>query len=232
MARALIVLIAFLLFLPLTTAAKDGPLVITGSVVEIDVAGPMNRIQINKDDPREGYRFERAETWFEVMIQLKYCNRGEEKLIVPLRTAFPNEMTKVLFLNIPSTNSSPAATVIGRASRKHNDFVESFVRNLRSSFPYGFTTIDADTCVEAFDKVSIPKGFLIESLKNPIKNQPDIEFIRPEYQYFKLQYSFSLKDSKSVAEAKERWKRFGKLLTSGDGNFFFETDVIVNKLPD
>jgi len=57
-----------------------------------------------------------------------------------------------------------------------------------------------------------------------------------EHPYFKIRYSLSLKDrpesSEPMADAQRRWKQFGKLFLNSDGDFFFETDIIINKLPD
>jgi hypothetical protein len=59
-----------------------------------------------------------------------------------------------------------------------------------------------------------------------------VESVVPDHPYFKIQYSLSMRDRLPTIEAKERWKGFGELLTTADGDFLFETDLIMNKIPE
>ncbi|MEQ1603843.1 MAG: hypothetical protein ABL999_03160 [Pyrinomonadaceae bacterium] len=225
----------FLIAVASTTMLAQGKdLVITGSVSEVKISGIGNYVLVDPKNEWGGRHYERSQTWFGMALRLTYCNRGDVNVIVPLPLAFPNQMTKLLFLDIPSSSGSPVKTVVGKVSPQYgrSTFDEKSVDDLKSSTPpHNFKIIEPDTCYEYVGSLAIESGFKVDVIKREI-NKHDVEYARPEYPYFRLQYGFAMKDTLPVAEAKARWSKFGKLVTSSDGDFFFETDVILNKLPD
>jgi len=222
---------AALLVLSATAIAQHSDVAITGSVREVKVAGRLDRVLINPKNEFEGSRFERKETWFEVYLNLNYCNRGDVNLIVPLRRAFPNTNTIIEFLDIPSPGAKVSATVTGKDFGQKSVFMERFLSDLKGPLPQEFKVIEPNTCYESTDMVRLDSGYKVDVLETAM-NQWPIEFARAEHPYFRLQYSFSMKDTLPVYEARARWGRIGKLVTTADGDFFFKTDVIINKLPD
>ena len=217
-----------------TLLAQGKDLVITGSVSGVKVSGIGKMVRIDPKDEWARYRYLRSDTWFEMDLRLTYCNRGDVSMIVPLRWAFPKQMTKLLFLDLPSSSSSAAKTVIQKKELPQfgRSFDERFIDDLkRTSPPRYFKIIEADTCYEDVGPLAVESGFKVD-VKQLEVNKRDVEFARPEHPYFKLQYGLSMIDTLPVAEAKTRWSKFGKLVTSSDGDFFFETDVIINKRPD
>jgi len=231
MRKVAISLVFLLAAVSTTMFAQSKDLVITGSVASVKISGIGSVVRIDPKTEWAGHRYERSETWFEIDLRLTYCNRGDVSVIVPSRRVFPNQMTKLLFLDLPSSSGSPARTVVGKLfPGSDRNFGEKFIDILKGSTP-PFQIIDPDKCFESFDRLLIDSGFTVD-VRSREKNKPDVEFARPEHPYFKLQYGFSMKDPLPVAEAKTRWSKFGRLVTSADGDFFFETDVIINKLPD
>lgn len=214
--------------------AQSKDLVITGSVSGVNISGIGKYVLVDPKNEWGGRHYERSETWYNMALRLTFCNRGDINLIVPLPSAFPDQMKKLLFLDIPSSSSSPVKTVAGKVLPQYGrrSFDESFIDDLKSPAPpHNFKTIEPDTCYEYVGGLTVESGFKVDVKQREI-NKPDVEYARPEYPYFRLQYGFSMKDTLPVAEAKSRWSKFGKLVTSSDGDFFFQTDVILNKLPD
>ena len=226
--------LVFLIAVASTTLLAQGKdLLITGSVSGVKISGIGNYVLIDAKNEWAGRHYERSQTWFAMAVRLTYCNRGDVNVIVPLPVAFPNQMTKLLFLDIPSSSSISVKTVPGKVSPQYGrSFDERFIEDLKGSTPpANFKIIEPDTCYEYVGSLAIESGFKVDVVKRET-NKPDVEYARPEYPYFRLQYGFSMKDTLAVAEAKARWSKLGKLVTSSDGDFFFETDVILNKLPD
>lgn len=97
---------------------------------------------------------------------------------------------------------------------------------------YNFAIVEPSRCYESGDTISVKSGYKLEVRPSVDRFKWPLEFAIPQHFYFKIQYSLSMKDSLPVADAKQRWSSFGKLLTTADGDFFLETSVIINKLSD
>lgn len=216
--------------------AQKSPLVITGAVSEVKVAGIVIPIPMDKDNPwKQPYqRYERKDLWFDIVLHLQFCNQGEVNLIIPTSSSFRPGNTKILFLELPSSDSRVSAAVSRNAPWMGSDTMPAFLKELEKAEPslHGFAIIEPGTCYSPSDWISVRSGYKLGERPSGNKFKPHIEVAIPEHSYFKIQYSLSMKDSLPVSEAKRRWSSFGKLLTTADGDFFFETDVIINKLPD
>lgn len=220
----------FVLLLVLSTSVftQKSPLMITGSVSSVTPAGPRKEpYSWNKGIPQ------RTETYFNVTIRMQYFNRGDEPLIVPTPDRFIGTK-KILFLEIPSPDSSVSETSEEWNRPESKDLMPGFIAALQNRFgpmEY-FKKIEPKESIEFMVTFRAKSGFSIEHRETKDPRKPYLEVTIPKYPYFKIQYSLSMKDPLPVAEAKTRWSKFGKLVTSSDGDFFFETDVIINKLPD
>lgn len=212
--------------------AQKSPLTITGAITGVKVEGPRVPIPIDVKDPK--YPYERMDPYFDISVKLQYCNRGEVALIVPMSRAFPNEKKKILFLELPATDSEVSEAVSGFVYSGGRDATPWFVEELGKPEPsrYLFAKIGPGQCYESGDQISVRSGFKFEVRPNVERLSAPIELAIPEHSYFKLQYTLSMKDSLPVSEAKQRWSQFGKLLTNADGDFFLETEFIINKLPN
>ena len=109
-----------------------------------------------------------------------------------------------------------------------------FLKELEKPEPSksSFAIIEPGRCYESGDFISVKSGYRVEVWPSYDKSKRPLEFAIPEHSYFKIQYSMTMKDSLPVADAKRRWSGIGKLLTTGDGDFFLETEFIINKLAD
>lgn len=229
----------FLVFLTLTLSAsffaQKSPLVITGTVLEVKVDGLRDVKPNLEKKPYDGAPyFKRTETWYSINLKLQYHNRGDEPLIILAPNYFIGTK-KLLFLDIPSPDSMVSAVADEWEWNYpgEKDLMPKFVDSLEGRVPgIHFKTIAPGQYFETFQTFRAKSGFKIDARPNRDPRQPNVEFAIPEYKYFKIQYSLSMKDPLPVAEAKARWSKFGKLVTSADGDFFFETEVIINKLPD
>lgn len=213
--------------------SQSSPLTITGTVTEVRVQPGLVPV-IDEKNPWGDLRFERQggmEPWFNVSIHLQYCNRGEIALIVPVPLSLTNKM---IFLELPSADSKGVMAVSPAHSYTGFDTMPAFITELERLEPLklSFATIEPSTCYGANVTLAVKSGFKVKEVSVIEKRRAPISIAIPEYPYFRLQFSRSMKDSLPVSEAKQRWKHFGKLLTTSDGDFFFESDYIVNKLPE
>lgn len=230
------VLSIFGLMASLHAAAQESPLVITGTVTEVKVSPPLTPV-LDKNQPWGPPSYERKDTWFDVYVVIQFCNKGDIAVIVPTSRSFLRGTTKILFLELPSSDSKVTASATrnyGRDMWRGSDPLILFLEDLKKPEPpfWGFATIEPGTCYDSGDTISIMSGYKLETRPVIDRSKPPVEVAIPEHAYFKVQYSISMKDSLPVSEAKRRWGHTGKLLTTADGDFFFETDVIINKLPD
>lgn len=223
-----------LLMASANAVAQKSPLVITGSVTQVKVGGRFVTTPINKDNAWEGFRRERKTSQFHVSIHLQYCNQGEVTLIVPTHYSFPNERKKMIFLELPASDSKVLAVVTGIDFSGTRDPMPAFLNELEKLEPsrYLFAIIEPGRCHESGDMIFVESGYKLEVRPSGDKRKLDFEVAIPEHSYFKLQYSVSMKDTLPVADAKRRWSNLGKLLTTADGDFFLETEFVINKLPD
>lgn len=231
--RIYLMLVVLSLIASINAAAQKSPFVISGSVSAVSVGG-MVATPINKDNIREGIRWERKETWFKVSIYGQYCNRGDVTLIVPTGYSFPNQSKKIIFLELPSSDSKISAAASGFALSGNRDPLPEFIKELEKPepSPYSFATIEPGTCHSYGDTILVRSGYKFEERPGNNKFSQPIATAIPEHSYFKVQYSLAMPDSLPVSEAKRRWSQIGKLLTNADGDFFLETEFIVNKLPN
>ena len=187
-----------------------------------------------------GYRYERyqqKEAWFDVSVRLQFCNRDKATLIIPTISSLRRGTTKILFLELPAQDSQISATGIPYDGWKVGRWVDpmpAFVKELEMPEPsrYSFATVEPGTCYDSNDVISVKSGYKLKVLPSADNTKRPIETASPEHSQFKIQYSLSMKDSLPISEARRRWSRIGKLLTTSDGDFFFETDIIINKLPE
>ncbi|MBK7394550.1 MAG: hypothetical protein IPI64_14855 [Chloracidobacterium sp.] len=218
-----------LMLLSSGSLAQRSPLVVSGAITGVKVEGPLVFTPFDINDPK--YPYERKDPYFDVTVKLQYCNHGEVALIVPMSSSFPNEKKKILFLELPSTDSKVSEAVSGFVYSGGRDPMPGFIDELGKPEPsrYRFAIIEAGQCYESGDRISIKSGYKLEVQPNVDKRRAPIELAIPEHSYFKLQYVLSMKDSLPVSEAKQRWSKFGKLLTNADGDFVLETEFIINK---
>jgi hypothetical protein len=239
--RLYFLLIGLILFLSSNIAAQKSALVITGAVLDVEPTRPIIESPTgNKRDRRES-----KEPYFAVTIRLTYYNRGDVPLIVPMPETFSFGKKRLVFLEVPSSESRIAATteewIIPETMRPPTKDAKSyFVERLKYSYgvpspPY-FVTIQPGTYYECVETIRALSGYKLDLRPNKDKDQPDVEFVIPKHAYFKLQYSLSLKDRPEgrdlIGDAARRWKRYGKLVTNSDNDFLLETEVIINQLPE
>lgn len=227
MKKAVLFLIVALSFAA-SSFAQNSPLMITGSVTGVKPTGPYVEPFTRKDG-----RPVRKDTYFEISLRLQYFNRGDVPLIV-LRPDNFIGTRKVFFLDIPSLDSPVEATSDEWIWPEVSDQMPRFLRAFDNPFgPMGyFKKIEPGQSVEFMVIIRAKTGFKVELREDTSPKKPKLEFAIPEYAYFKMQFSLKMKDPLPVAEAKSRLSKIGTLLTTADGDFFFETDVIINKLPD
>ena len=239
-ARFSFLLIALILAFSAELISQKSSLSVTGTVTEVKVAPNLVPVLIDKNDPWGGYRYERflqKEPWFEVSVRLQFCDRDKVTLIIPTTGSLSRGTTKILFLELPSQDSAVSAAE-GRyreqGIRPDVDPMPAFLKELEKLEPsrYSFAVVEPETCYDSNDVISVKSGYKLKVVTSAGKNQRPIEIAIPEHSQFKIRYSLSVKDSLPVSEAKRRWSHLGKLLTTSDGDFFFETDVIINKLPE
>jgi hypothetical protein len=229
-----LIVVALSLGASINAVAQNSPLAITGSISSVKVGGKMTSTPINKNDVWEGLRWERKETWFEVSFYGQYCNRGEVTLIVPMNRSFPNQSKKILFLELPSSESKILAASSGFDLSGNRDLMPNFIKELEKPepSPYLFATIEPGTCHSYGDLILVKSGYKFEERPGSNKFSQPIATAIPEHSYFKVQYSLAMPDSLPVSNAKRRWSSIGKLLSTSDGDFFLETEFIINKLPN
>lgn len=229
-----LMVVALSLLASVSAVAQKSPFVITGSISSVKVGGKVDSIPINKNEEWEGLRWERKETWFEVSFYGQYCNRGEVTLIVPMNRSFPNQTKKILFLELPSSESKILAAASGFNLSGNRDLTPIFIKELEKPepSPYYFATIEPGTCHSYGDLILVKSGYKFEERPGSNKFSQPIATALPEHSYFKVQYSLAMPDSLPVSEARGRWGNIGKLLTTSDGDFFLETEFIVNRLKD
>ena len=232
--RIRILLIGLLLVMSASTFAQKSSLVITGSVTDFK--------PITHSAKRNGI-YEKLEPYIEIRLRLVYHNRGETTLIVPK----PNSLydgKKLYFYEIPSSDSKVSATADewmypawmypGSSDRQISNLLKELARPEPSG--YYFTIIEPGGFYETMETIRAISGYKIEKRPSGEKFPSEIEIAIPEHPYFKIRYSLSIKDRpesiEPLADAQRRWKEFGKLFLNSDGDFFFETGVIINKLPD
>jgi len=215
-------------------AAQNSPLIVTGSITDVKVNGERIRTLIDKNNEWGGYRSERKDPYFSVFVRLQYCNQGEVTLIVPTSGFFPNEKKKILFLEMPSAESKVSATVSGMDRFGPNDPMPQIIKEFEKPEPskYSFAIIEPGQCYESGDTIYVKSGYKFETRQSGDRWKSEYEIVIPEHSYFKVQYSLSMKDSLLVDNAKRRWSKIGKLLTTSDSDFLFETEVIIDKLRD
>lgn len=237
--RIYLVLAILSLFLSSNTIGQSSPLSVTGTVTAVNVQPGLRAIPIDKDKPRAGVKFERypqTEPWFDVVVQLQVCNRDEVTLIVPTIFTLRFGTTKISFLELPSSESKVVATATPRSRYDLSRFdpIPSFLKELEKSEPSKdrFAVIEPGTCYNASDMISVTSGFKPGVLPSEDKSKRPIEIAIPEYSQFKIHYWLMMKDSMPVSDANRRWKKFGKLVTTSDGDFVLETEFIINKLRD
>lgn len=231
--RSNFLLLCFSLLAASLASAQNSPLTITGNVMDVNVGGRVDTVRISNDNVFDGVRYERRETWFDVRVLLRYCNKGEETLIVPTRLLSTYGSRKIIFLELPWSGSKVSESVASKSLWGDRDPSEQMLKELAKAEPErsSFATIAPGTCYETGDMIIVESGFKLTSIPQG-QNRRDIDVAVPEHRYFKIRYALSMKDPLPVSEAKRRWSRFGKLLTTADGDFFLETDVILNKLPE
>jgi len=226
------------LVVPISGIAQRSPLVITGSITNVRVGGQVVAIPTIKDNKWVDVRWERKETLFEVSVHVQYCNRGDVTLIVPKRSFFQNERKKVLFLDLPSSDSKISASVSGvdfsREYQSSYDPMLRFLKELEKPEPSNdfFAIIEPWVCHSSGDWILIKSGYRLDERPGSHRFSQPISIAVPEHPYFKVQYSLDMKDSQPVSEAKRRWSKIGTLLTTSDGDFFLETEFIINRMPD
>lgn len=233
------VLPVLLLVASVSIPAQRSSFAVTGTVTEVKVS-PHFVPLIDKNDEwgeLRWERYERKEPWFTVSVRLQFCNNDNAAIIIPTVYSLRRGTINLLFLDLPAQDSPVSATAnlyIHENSRQFVDPIPAFVKELEKADPsgYSFAVIEPGTCYDAMDFVSVRSGYKVQTRPSPEKRQRPIEIVTPEYSQFKIRYSLSMKDSLPVSEAKRRWGHLGKLLTTSDGDFFFETDVIINKLPE
>ncbi|MEQ1921307.1 MAG: hypothetical protein ABL952_02250 [Pyrinomonadaceae bacterium] len=230
--RVYFLLIGLLLLLCVNSIAQRSDLVITGSVISAKPAGPL----IKPPALKNGLPV-RQETYFEVQLRLQFYNRGDVPLIVPTPRFFYGGK-RMQFFEIPSSDSRLVASSDEWGHSGGKELTKSLMKLMEHTEPpgYYFTIIDPGSTYEITDLVRVKSGYKVETLPNSDKRGRDLEIAIPEHSYFKVRYSLFLKDktatSNNPADAQRRWKRFGKLLLNADGEFFLETEIIINKLPD
>lgn len=224
--RRFFLLLIGLSFLLSTGAIAQTPLLsITGTVTDVKPAGP---------GVIKNCRWERTETYFEVRIRLQYRNHGDIPLIVP-RPNFFDGKKQLLFLELPVADSKVAATPEEWFFQGGRDMTPLLIEQLQMVEPPGkyFAIIGPGSSYETGEMINLKSGYKLEIIRQgPPKH--DVELANPEHPYFKVRYTRSFKDRREgsdlLADAGRRWSRVGKLVLNSQDDFFFESDVIINKL--
>lgn len=230
--RVYLLLMGLLLLLCVNSVAQASDLVVTGSVISVKPVGAVVKMPLIKN----GRPF-REEAHFEVQLRLQFYNRGDVPLIVPTPRLFYSGK-RMQFFEIPSADSKTVASSDEWGASGSMELTKSRLKLLEYAEPpgYYFTIIDPGSTYETTDLIRVKSGYKVEPSTNPDKRRRDLEIAVPEHAYFNVRYSIFVKDktakSTNPSDAQRRWKRFGKLLLNADGEFFLETDVIINKLPD
>lgn len=233
--RMFLLLAGLSLFLPSNTIAQSSPLSVTGTVTGVNVQPSLVAVP-DRDKP--WVRFERQmqmEPWFVVVVRIQVCNKDDVALIIPTIGTLRLGTTKLSFLELPSSDSKVVATaaLLSRNDPSQYDPMPGLLKELeKPEPPKSFAVIEPGTCYDANDSISVTSGYKLEVLPSEDKTKRPIEKVIPEHSQFKIQYSLTMKDSLPVSDARRRWSKIGKLLTTSDGDFFLETEFIINKLRD
>ena len=221
--------------------SQKSPLMITGTVTEVKPTGQM---------VLKNHRYEREDTYFEIRLHLTYYNRGEETLIVPTPRFFMFAAQvadqKVLFLDIPSSDAKASLSVNQYDRFKDDKNKSQYLEQLNQEFVLQlakkepptsyFVVIEPGGSYETGTTINVKLGYQLEVRKKAGISGHDLELVIPDYPYFKVQFSSSLRDrnraTEPLREAQHRWRNFGKLLLTSNGDLFLESDVIINKQPD
>lgn len=202
--------------------SQKSPLVISGSVSSVTVAG---------DWDSKGDRIFRKDPSFNVNIRWTYRNLGDETIIAPNPRFLSNCTKKVFFLEVPTADGKVLETADEHLIYRKDLWNTQLLRALDQDSPSerNFVMIEPGGTFETGSTINIKTGFHLEIKEGVGKRARDIETTIPKYSYFKIQFSVS--NMEQLREAQRRWSRFGKLLLT-DGDFFLETDVIINKVRD
>jgi len=230
--RIYFLLLGLFLVLSANTFAQKSPLMITGTITDVKpYAEHLNR----------NGKSEKQETYFKMSLRLQYHNRGETALIIPTPNYF-YAGKKVFFYDIPSSDSKVSATAdewmlpawVNPGYDRNGFLIKELARPEPSR--YYFAIIEPGGYYETLEEIKALSGYKLEKRQSGDKVPREVEFAITEHPYFKIRYSLSIKDrpesSEPMADAQRRWKEFGKLFLNSDGDFFFETDIIINKLQD
>lgn len=214
-------------------AQRQSPLVARGSVAEVKVEGQRVSFLIDPKNEWGGRRWERKDVYFTVIVGLQLCNQGEERLIVPNGNFYFGRQ-KLLFRDLPSSDSKVTASIDGKKATVSTDDTDRWVKELEKPEPstFYFAQIEPGTCFEHSVRIPVDRGFRVETRPSNRRSEADIEFTMPDHPYFTIQFSRSMPDSLPIVQAKARWQKLGRLVTTADNNFFLETELIINKLPD
>ncbi|GEM_PF-7006947 len=211
-------------------AQKSTSLVVRGSVTDVRVEGRLESFLLDPKNEFAGRRWERKDIYFSLSVQIQLCNQDEARLIVPYGRFYSDDRQKILFRDFPASDSKVAASATGKKSSY--DDTEMLLKELEKPEPsaFYFASIEPGTCFEYRTRIPISSGFRVETRPSDKKWEPDLEFAMPEHPYFTIQNTRSFPDTLPITEAKARWRKLGRLLTTVDDNFFLETELITNKL--
>ncbi len=234
------VLLALFLCASVSISAQKSSLTVTGTVTEVKVSPRLVRVLIDKNNEFGEFRWERDERMepvFSVFLRLQFCNKDNATLIIPTVDSLRRGDIKFLFLELPAQDSPISATGnlhTSGSTKQIIDPIPTLMKEFEKPEPskFSFAVVEPGTCYDATDVILLRSGYKAQILLRAEKRQQPIEIAIPEHSQFKIQYSLPMKDSLPVSEAKRRWSHIGKLLTTSDGDFFFETDVIMKKLAE
>jgi len=215
----------YLLLICLTIAsvgaayAQKSPLVISGSVGSVTPTG----VWVRQND-----KYVLKDPYFKINIRWTYRNVGEETIIAPKPGFLDYSLKKIVFLEVPSTDGKVLELVDEHFPYGRDGWNAQLLKALDKDTPSerDFVIIEPGGSFETGATINIKSGFHLEVKKGAGERGRDIETAVPKYAYFKIQFSASNIDQ--LREAQFRWSRFGKLMLT-DGDFFAETDVIINK---
>jgi len=225
-----------------TALSQVSPLEIKGSVTSVTVR---EKLLIRDGEyvlDKNTHRPVRELVYYSINLRLTYSNRGNDTIIVPTPEFFRAAERKIRFLDLPSSDAKVALSVDdfdvygeldrGRV-RSRKEALEAL--NAPIPIPNYFVAIPPGESRELGATIPVKDGYKLDTVNGVLQYGGDLEFAAPLHKYFKLQFSSPLFEGPGVSapvEARDRWRKLGRLLVDSGGGFSLESEVIINKLAD
>ncbi len=183
---------------------------------------------------------------FDIDLLLQFRNGSSKPAIVFVPSKFYGD-TKVSFIgSLAATATETTSTTIKWTSscanyRYHgycyDDSISRLVQGLLTAdIPFNdFVVIAPEGYYEWRQNLRVRSGYKLKKERDPKRKGLFILSAIPEHPALKIEYFLSLRnrpeDSNPLEKAKENWKDFGDLLLDSNGDYRFESETILNKLP-